>query len=84
MRRLLAFAALTFLAHSVVAQTPADYPPPEKVKASFLKMLDRPKVPLDVKEGTTSKPQEKRPTAPSSACRPFWFVRRRSPGNCPP
>jgi dienelactone hydrolase len=58
MRWLLSFAALTFLAHPVVAQTPADYPPPEKVKASFLKLLDRPKVPLDVKEETMSKPQD--------------------------
>lgn len=31
------------------ADTAPAYPPPAEVKASFLKMLDRPKVPLDVK-----------------------------------
>src|SRR5262245_33495436 len=34
----------------VLAQTPVpSYPPPAEVKAAFLKLLDRPKVPLDVK-----------------------------------
>jgi dienelactone hydrolase len=54
MRRL-SVIALLFLAHPIAAQTP-DYPPPAKVKAAFLKLVDRPRVPLDVvKEGTTSK-----------------------------
>jgi dienelactone hydrolase len=54
MRWLLSFTAVVFLAHPIVAQTP-DYPPPDKVKAAFLKLLDRPKVPLDVQAGSVSK-----------------------------
>src|SRR5262245_35816612 len=37
------------LATGVPADTAPSYPPAAEVKASFLKMLDRPKVPLDVK-----------------------------------
>jgi pimeloyl-ACP methyl ester carboxylesterase len=33
------------------AQAPSDLKPPSEVKASFLALLDRPKVPLDPKEG---------------------------------
>ena len=33
------------------ADTPAGCPPPAEVRAAFLKLLDRPKVPADVKEG---------------------------------
>jgi dienelactone hydrolase len=57
MRWLLSVTAIFLLAHPVLPQTP-DYPPPEKVKASFLKLLDRPRVPLDVKESTTGKLQD--------------------------
>jgi dienelactone hydrolase len=51
MRRLLALFAVFCLAHPTAAQEPASYPAPDKVKAAFLKLLDRPKVPLDVKAG---------------------------------
>jgi dienelactone hydrolase len=57
MRWLLSCTTFVLLAHPAHAQTP-DYPPPEKVRASFRKLLDRPKVPLDVKEVTASKPQD--------------------------
>lgn len=40
---------LLTLALRVSADTAPGYPPPAEVKASFLKLLDRPKVPLDVK-----------------------------------
>jgi dienelactone hydrolase len=36
------------------AEDAKTYPPPEKVRAAFLKLLDRPKVDLDVKKGTSS------------------------------
>lgn len=40
---------LAILAAPAVADKAPSYPPPAEVKASFLKLLDRPKVPLDVK-----------------------------------
>jgi pimeloyl-ACP methyl ester carboxylesterase len=36
-----------------LADTAPSYPPPAEVKAAFLKLLDRPKVPLDVKTVST-------------------------------
>lgn len=44
----LALALSLFLPCTAFTQTP-DYPPPAKVKEAFLKLLDRPKVPLDPK-----------------------------------
>jgi dienelactone hydrolase len=44
------FSLLLFLAVPLAADEPkASYPPPAEVRAAFLKLLDRPKVPLDVK-----------------------------------
>jgi dienelactone hydrolase len=45
---------LSLVAVVVLAQAPAEYPPPEKVKAAFLQLLDRPRVPLDMKTGATA------------------------------
>jgi dienelactone hydrolase len=42
-----AFVAICALAHA------ADYPPPAEVKTAFLKMLDRPRVPLDPEKQRT-------------------------------
>jgi len=51
MRFHLSLALVLFLAPlSLRAGEPA-YPPPEQVKQAFLKLLDRPRVPLDVKDG---------------------------------
>src|SRR6266404_8128229 len=50
MRWLLSFAALVLWLPPVSAQPATDYAAPAKVKAAFHKLLDRPKVPLDVKE----------------------------------
>ena len=50
MRWLLSVATTALLICPVGAQAPPEYPAPVKVKAAFLKLLDRPKVPLDVKE----------------------------------
>jgi dienelactone hydrolase len=47
-RRLLAPALLWLLVAPGLAQTPPD-PPPSRVKADFLALLDRPRVPLDVR-----------------------------------
>jgi dienelactone hydrolase len=55
MRWLVAFAALASFSAPIQAQKAAEYPPPDKAKAAFLKLLDRPKVPLDVKEATTTR-----------------------------
>jgi dienelactone hydrolase len=55
MRRLLPVITILCLSSAVAAQAPPSYPAPDKVKAAFLKLLDRPKVPLDVKEGATAK-----------------------------
>jgi dienelactone hydrolase len=50
-RRLLAALFVLCLPAFVVGQeTLPKYPPPAEVKAAFLKLLDRPKVPLSVKE----------------------------------
>lgn len=48
-RRSLAFLLLLTLTPVLAADTAPSYPPPAEVKASFLKLLDRPRVPLDVK-----------------------------------
>jgi dienelactone hydrolase len=53
MRWLPTFVLALLLAPPLSAQTPTDYPPPDKVRASFLKLLDRPRVPLDVKVAAT-------------------------------
>ena len=47
MRRMLSLIALFAIAIPASAQAPS-YPPPAAVKAAFHKLLDRPKVPLDV------------------------------------
>ncbi len=54
MRRWFVFIAIACLGHPVAAQPTPDYPAPDKVKAAFLKLLDRPRVPLDVKAGPTT------------------------------
>jgi dienelactone hydrolase len=54
MRRFLCFTALLCLVQPVAAQSPSTYPPPDQVKAAFLKLLDRPKVPLDVQQGPST------------------------------
>src|SRR5438046_931020 len=38
---------LLFVSFLVQAEESAPYPPPDEVKAAFLKLLDRPKVPAD-------------------------------------
>jgi dienelactone hydrolase len=43
------FLIVFVLATGVSADTAPSYPPPAEVKASFLKLLDRPRAPLDVK-----------------------------------
>ena len=48
MRRLPSLLFVCVLFRASPAQEKA-YPPPADVKAAFLKLLDRPKVPLDVK-----------------------------------
>ncbi len=55
MRRLTALATLALLCSPLLAQAPPDYPSPEKVRAAFHKLLDRPKVPLDVQAGSVTK-----------------------------
>jgi dienelactone hydrolase len=54
MRRVISVITLACLAIPAAAQDTPSYPPPTQVKAAFLKLLDRPQVPLDVKAGTTS------------------------------
>jgi dienelactone hydrolase len=54
MRPLLAVGAVFTLVAPVPAQLPG-YPPAVEVKAAFLKLLDRPTVPLDVQAGAVSK-----------------------------
>lgn len=49
MRSLTGILLVTLLTATSAAQQ--TYPPPEKVRSVFLKLLDRPKVPLDVKPG---------------------------------
>jgi dienelactone hydrolase len=51
------FLLVCFVTLSVTAPTPAQSPTPEQAKASFLKLLDRPRVPADVTED--AKPVEK-------------------------
>src|SRR5438045_1037106 len=55
MRLRLPFLAILILAMPLrlVAQQ-ADYPPPDQVRASFRKLLDRPKVPADPKVESTT------------------------------
>lgn len=53
MRRYVFFLIAFLLPVSLHAQDAAKYPPPAQVKAAFLKLLDRPRVPLDVKVTTT-------------------------------
>jgi dienelactone hydrolase len=54
MRRLTSLIAVLAVAVPLAAQEPT-YPPPAEVKAAFLKLLDRPKVPLDVQAGGVTK-----------------------------
>ncbi len=55
-RPFLAIVVLAYAWPTLVAQQP-EYPPPAEVRTSFLKLLDRPKVPADVKlEKTTPQP----------------------------
>lgn len=49
-----ALLLLTLFSFPLWADDARTYPPPDKVRAAFLKMLDRPKVPLDVKTGATT------------------------------
>src|SRR5262245_65056042 len=51
---LLAIASLLLVAVGLAAQdTKPQYPPPAEVKAAFLKLLERPRVPLNPKTGDT-------------------------------
>ena len=53
--RLLACVLLLFLSATLVAEQPkVSYPPSAEVKAAFLKLLDRPRVPLNAKVLDTS------------------------------
>src|SRR5271165_5164930 len=53
--RLLACVSLLFLSAALVAEQPkVSYPPPAEIKAAFLKLLDRPRVPLNAKVLDTS------------------------------
>jgi len=52
MRRLIPLVVWFVLPAYLHAQETPKYSPPAQVKSSFLKMLDRPKVPLDVKVST--------------------------------
>ena len=47
---LASFTAAILVLPALNAQPAPEYPAPAKVKGAFLKLLDRPKVPLDVKE----------------------------------
>jgi dienelactone hydrolase len=49
LRRCLTLAVCVGLVPALFAQDKSSYPPPAEVKAAFLKLLDRPKVPLDPK-----------------------------------
>src|SRR5262245_61194091 len=53
MRRCASLTAFLIIAAPAAAQAPI-YPPPTEVKAAFLKLLDRPKVPLDVQTGAVT------------------------------
>jgi dienelactone hydrolase len=55
MRPLLLVSALVCVCRPAPGQEAPTYPAPDTVKAAFLKLLDRPKVPLDVKEGPVSR-----------------------------
>jgi dienelactone hydrolase len=54
MRRSISLIVLFAITSSAKAQAPI-YPPRAEVKAAFLKLLDRPKVPLDVQAGAVTK-----------------------------
>ena len=45
----LPFILLLLVVAPARADNPVTYPPPAEVRAAFLKLLDRPKVPLDVR-----------------------------------
>jgi dienelactone hydrolase len=54
MRLVFSLAAFVCVVHPAASQAPPTYPPPHKVKAAFLKLLDRPKLPLGVQPGPTA------------------------------
>ncbi len=54
MRRLFSVMTVFAVIGPTSAQTPS-YPPPAQVKAAFLKLLDRPKVPLNVQHGAATR-----------------------------
>lgn len=53
MRRFLCVLLTCFVGSWVRADEPATYPPPAQVRAAFRKLLDRPRVPLDVTKSAT-------------------------------
>lgn len=53
---------LTSTTHCWAQEASSTYPPPEKVKAAFLKLLDRPRVPLDPQMRKTDSDGETRTT----------------------
>src|SRR5262249_12936422 len=53
MLRLLSLSLLTIALPRVRADEPLAYPPPAQVRAAFLKLLDRPKVPAEPKVVST-------------------------------
>jgi len=55
MRRLVSLLAVCLLISPIRSQENPKYPPPSEVKAAFLKMLDRPRVPADPKVAETTK-----------------------------